>query len=383
MAIKETMTPMERLDAAVNLQPVDRVPICPMMDFFCARQEGMLISEYINSDKLWEMAYERTFEKMGGWDVVFSAGKLEPILFSHGFPVRMKLPGRELPDDEMWQFDEVELMKVDEYDTVIEKGWEKYFWNVYLPRFVPGKRAGFLGQLTTIPHLIKAERVQIKEVKKWASRGHPVLMPAAIGHPFELLSAARSMHQFALDMFRRPDKVKAALKAITPDIITLGIRKAKNTGIPRIMMGATRGSGSFISPAQFEEFYLEELLRMTAAFNAEGIMPLLHHDSNWEPMLPYFKELPARSAILELDGHTDMFKAKEILGDHLCLMGDVPASLLTLGTPEETSEYVKKLIDGVGKGGGFILSSGCDIPIDAKRENVQAMVDTGKSYYPH
>jgi uroporphyrinogen-III decarboxylase len=122
---------------------------------------------------------------------------------------------------------------------------------------------------------------------------------------------------------------------------------------------------------------------MVTAFNAEGIMPLLHHDSNWEVMLPYFKELPARSAILELDGHTDMFKAKEILGDHLCLMGDVPASLLTLGTPEEVTEYVRKLIDGVGKGGGFILSSGCDIPIDAKWENVQAMVDAGKDYYPH
>lgn len=383
MVIKEMMTPSERLDAAVNLKSVDRVPICPMMDFFCARQEGIVIADYIHSDELWKTAYERTFDKMGGWDVVFSAGKLEPFLFSSGFPVRMKLPGEELPEDEIWQFDEVELMKVEDYDYVSEHGWDKYLWNIYLPRMIPGKRTGFLGQLTTIPHLIKAERIQIKEVKKWANRGNPVLMPAAVGHPFEILSAARSLNQFALDMFRRPDKIKAAMKAMVPDVIALGIRKSKATGIPRIMMGAARGSGTFISPKQFEEFYLPELLHMVEAFNAEGIIPLLHHDSDWTPMLHFFKELPARSVILELDGQTDIFKAKEILGDHLCLMGDVPASMLTLGTPEEVTEYCRKLIDEVGRGGGFILSSGCDIPVDAKRENVQAMVTTGKNFYPH
>jgi uroporphyrinogen-III decarboxylase len=44
---------------------------------------------------------------------------------------------------------------------------------------------------------------------------------------------------------------------------------------------------------------------------------------------------------------------------------------------------VRKLINVVGKGGGFILSSGCGIPIDARRENVQAMIETGRTYYPH
>jgi uroporphyrinogen-III decarboxylase len=44
---------------------------------------------------------------------------------------------------------------------------------------------------------------------------------------------------------------------------------------------------------------------------------------------------------------------------------------------------VRKLIDVVGEGGGFILSTGCDCPVDAQFENVKAMIDTGKSYYPH
>ena len=122
---------------------------------------------------------------------------------------------------------------------------------------------------------------------------------------------------------------------------------------------------------------------MVETFYSEGIQVLLHHDSNWTPMLDFLKDLPKGSAILELDGDTDIFKAKEVLGDHMCLMGDVPAYLFTLGTTEEIEAYVKRLINEVGKGSGFILSSGCEIPADAKRENIQTVIDTAKNYYPH
>jgi hypothetical protein len=377
------MTPMERLDAAVAMQPVDRVPVCPLVVFFCARQQGILMKDFVASDKLTEDAIEKTFYDFGGWDVLFSGGRNEPLLFSHSVPVRLKMPGADLPPDSIWQFDEQERMTVEEYDYVIENGWDKFFWNKYLPRMIPGKSSGILGMLTTIPHLIKAERVQIKEIKKWAGRGHPTMMPAAISHPFEILSGARSMEQFSLDLFRRPDKVKAAIEAMIPDVVKLGIRKAKATGIPRIMHGAARGSSTFISPKTFEEFYWPGLKRMVETFHEQGITTMLHHDSDWTPMLPFFKELPRGSAILELDGSTDIFKAKEILGGHLCLMGDVPASLFSLGSPEEVEMYVKKLIDVVGEGGGFILSSGCEVPEDTKPDNFRAMLQTAKTYYPH
>ncbi len=381
--IKETMTSIERLEAAVNLQPVDRVPVCLMVFFFGARQQGILAKDFVVSDELNEESHEKTFDEFGGWDIIFSGGRMEPILFSHSIPAPIKMPGTDLPDDSVWQFDEKELMTVDEYDYVIENGWDKYFWNKYLPRMVPGKRTGFLGQITTIPKLIKAERIQIKQIKKWADRGHPTMMPAAISHPFEVLAGARSMDKFFLDLYRRPEKVKAAIESMMPDIIALGVRKSKATGIPRIMHGAARGAASFISPKTFEEFYWPGLKYMVESFQQEGITTLLHHDSDWTLMLPFFKELEPRSAILQLDGMTDIFKAKEILGGHLCLMGDVPATMLTLGTPEDIEAYVKKLIDIVGKDNGFILATGCEVPIDTKPENFRAMIETAKSYYPH
>jgi len=57
----------------------------------------------------------------------------------------------------------------------------------------------------------------------------------------------------------------------------------------------------------------------------------------------------------------------------------VPVSLLYAGTPQQVNDYVKKLIDVVGKGGGLMV--GCGIWFDeAKHESVKAMVDFTKEY---
>lgn len=68
------------------------------------------------------------------------------------------------------------------------------------------------------------------------------------------------------------------------------------------------------------------------------------------------------------------------MGDHICICGDLPATLLSLGTPEEVDAYCERLIREVGRGGGFILSSGCSTPPDAKPENVRAMVDAVRKH---
>jgi len=95
-------------------------------------------------------------------------------------------------------------------------------------------------------------------------------------------------------------------------------------------------------------------------------------------MLAYLRELPRASCVVELDGGTDIFKAKEILGDWLCLKGDVPATLLAHGEPAQVTEYCERLIQQVGCGGGFILSSGCEVPLDAKPENVAALIQVAR-----
>ena len=71
--------------------------------------------------------------------------------------------------------------------------------------------------------------------------------------------------------------------------------------------------------------------------------------------------------------------AREILGDHMCILGDVPPQLLAFGKPEEVREYVHGLCRDIGPT-GYIVASGCDIPTNARPENVKAMCDAANSY---
>jgi uroporphyrinogen-III decarboxylase len=119
---------------------------------------------------------------------------------------------------------------------------------------------------------------------------------------------------------------------------------------------------------------------MIDKFVANGITPLLHLDTGWSKNLPYFKEFARGKVIASLDGTTSTFNAKKVLRNHVCLMGDVPASLLVAGTTKELETYVRKLVEEVGDEGGFILGTGCSMPPNAKFENVKAMINTCKSY---
>jgi uroporphyrinogen-III decarboxylase len=179
----------------------------------------------------------------------------------------------------------------------------------------------------------------------------------AIMLPFEVLSFARSMEKFMIDLYRRPDTVLAALAAIWQDTVESSLANM-DVATKFVSVPANRFSGGFISPRHFEQFALPQFLQIVNMLVARGITIFFHLDQNWTNMLPYFREFPEGNYLLHFDGTTDIFKAKEILGDRMCLMGDVPARLLKLGTPDDIEAYCRKLIDALAKGSGFILSAG-------------------------
>jgi uroporphyrinogen-III decarboxylase len=73
-----------------------------------------------------------------------------------------------------------------------------------------------------------------------------------------------------------------------------------------------------------------------------------------------------------------MFKPSS-LGGKVCICGNVPISILFTGTPDEVRACCKKLIDTVGRDGGYIMDSSTGLD-DAKPENVRAMFDFTHEY---
>ena len=104
-----------------------------------------------------------------------------------------------------------------------------------------------------------------------------------------------------------------------------------------------------------------------------GAKVWFHMDAKWDENLPYFLDLPKASCVFDPDSLTDIVKIKEVLGDHMCITGDVPPALLELGTPEENYNYARKLVE-LFEGKGFIMSSGCSVPPRTPLENIKAVI---------
>ncbi len=58
-----------------------------------------------------------------------------------------------------------------------------------------------------------------------------------------------------------------------------------------------------------------------------------------------------------------------------CLDGNVKSISFCLGSPKEIRAESERLLDAFKERGGFILSSGCEVPPEAKPDCVRALVD--------
>ena len=143
-------------------------------------------------------------------------------------------------------------------------------------------------------------------------------------------------------------------------------------------MATHRGSDGFMSLKQFEEFYWPGLKEVILAVIDRGMVPCVFFEGNWTTRLEYLRELPRAKLMAHFDS-TDIFRAKEILDDHICIRGNVPGTLLQTGTQEDVKDYVRKLIDVVGKDGGLVVCPRV-VPDEVKPENLHVMIDFTKEY---
>jgi uroporphyrinogen-III decarboxylase len=208
-------------------------------------------------------------------------------------------------------------------------------------------------------------------------------MGGAGGAPFDAVSDFyRGMRGAMLDMYRHPDQLVAMCDKLLQWRISRAVpADPKKRGNPkRLFLALHRGAEGFMSKKQFEKFYWPGLKKAMLTSIELGYVPMPFCEGAYGDRLEYFLELPKGKVVAHFD-LTDMFKAKEVLKDHTCIMGNVPSSILQVGSPRDVEDYCKKLIKVCGKGGGFILTNGSSID-EAKPENIRAMVNSVKKYGP-
>ncbi|MFC1819683.1 uroporphyrinogen decarboxylase family protein [Thermodesulfobacteriota bacterium] len=400
----------QRVSDVIQLKVPDRVPVTPSFGMFPALDNGFTVEDVMFDYAKATQAWIKTLKDF------------EPDLYrasSYAFPgpvfealdyKLLKLPGRGIPSNHVFQFDEKEYITAEEFYDAFLSDPSDFMFRVYLPRvcgaleplkILPpfstwfGYYLGIVGNVSLfgmpeITGAFEALKKAGEEALKWrknvgaetqqiASMGFPDIIGGHSAAPFDIVGDwFRGTRGIMLDMYRHPDKLLDVMEKLVPIQISMGANLSKRMGKPVVMLMLHKGLESFMSDEQFKTFYWPTLRKVLIGLMDEGLVPMPLFEGEYTSRLEIIKDIPKGKAIYWFE-KVDINKAKEILGDTVCFRGNVPGSLLQLGTPEEVKEYVKELIDVVGKNGGLIVD--CDIWFDeAKHENVKAMVDTTKTY---
>ncbi|WP_094603112.1 hypothetical protein SPSIL_051960 [Sporomusa silvacetica DSM 10669] len=349
----------ERLKKAIALEKTDRTPVIPIADAFCAQHLGVKLSDFCSSLKRSNQVMVESIKALG------ADGTTNPVAFGAIMPLvymaKVKLPGVELPDNVMWQLQEQEMMTVEDYDTILNKGWTPFMMD-YLQNRLNIPLDKLFAELAETPQMIK----------NFEDNGCVVYAPLSGAVVYEYLNGGRSMPKFVRDLYKIPDKVEAVLDVIQQENHEHLRQQIRTTKPGVVFLSPARGASEFFVPKLWQRFVWKYLKETADVIIEEGAVVNFHIDSHWERDLEFFRSFPKGTCVFETDSATDIYKIKEVLGDRMCIKGDVPAALFTLGTPDEVYNYSMRLIKDMGP--GFILSSGCGVPPNAKVENVKAMI---------
>ncbi|MFC2010379.1 uroporphyrinogen decarboxylase family protein [Chloroflexota bacterium] len=406
----------KRVNDAIELRVPDRVPVTMQTGVFAARYADIPLSAMYYDHGAYREACLKTvldFEPDTGASMVLvnSGLVMETLDVQH-----QRWPGGPLPPNTPYQFVEGEYMKAEEYDLFLDDPSD-YIFRYYLPRIygileplqkLPPIRTmiggmgftGLLGMFTRPEFRELAEKLSkaAQEQQKLRDEGTQFsdvmtylgfpsqagvgLAGGGIGSaPFDTISDhLRGMRGAMLDMYRCPEKLHAALDKILEWRISQAIPSEPNEKGYRRRAGMPlhRGSQGFMSLPQFEEFYWPGLKAAILANIGLGYISAPFWEGIWDDRLEYLLELPKGKVVFHCE-LTDVYKAKEIIGDHMCIQGGVPPTILQAGSPQDVDELCKKLITTVGKNGGFILGPGSAIDY-AKPENIKAMVESVEKY---
>lgn len=247
-----------------------------------------------------------------------------------------------------------------------------------------------IGSLTEVNHLglvdlDKDGRIPIileglRLVKK--KLGDKVPVSGTVTGPFTVAAMLVGTENLLKGLLKHPDQVLQMMEIITEN---------NNRYIQRLLdMGVGIGfadpmsSTSLLRVPQYEKFSLPYFQRNVDYIKTRGQGCGLHICGTsrklWELLIP------TGIGTFGPDNVEDIEEAKQVLGSHMCIQGNVPpVDVMNLGSPHDVirsaRESIRKAYDSPK---GFVLTSGCQTPMNTPEENMMALMDAARIYghYP-
>ncbi|MCC7354118.1 MAG: hypothetical protein IT330_10205 [Anaerolineae bacterium] len=188
----------------------------------------------------------------------------------------------------------------------------------------------------------------------------------------------RSMPELMVDMLESPSWVETLLDAITA--FNLGIiEETVKYDIDAMMFGDDWGHqyGLLISPRLWRRFLKPRLAQMYGAVKRAGKAVFIHSCGKVQELFPDLIGLgldvfnPFQPEVM------NPYEIKRQFGPHLSFFGGMSIQkILPYSTPQQVRDEARRLMDGVGRGGGYIIAPSHDMTGDIPTENMVAFIET-------
>ncbi|MDR6223373.1 methylcobamide:CoM methyltransferase MtaA [Methanococcoides alaskense] len=173
-------------------------------------------------------------------------------------------------------------------------------------------------------------------------------------------------------LIKKPDLIKDLVRIGTEVCIEYSNALFEH-GVDAVTISDPEGGPALISPQMFESFVLPEYKIINKKVNG---LKMLHMCGDSTSIL----ESLSKSGFdgISIEEKVEVKRAKEIIGNRACLIGNVsPSSTLLSKSPEDVKKEAMQCIrDGVG-----ILAPGCGIAPHTPLKNMKAFVAARDEYY--
>ncbi len=335
------MNSLERIAATLKFQDADRVPVIAQVFGHAATLAGISVDEYVRDGKTLANCQLKAL-KHYGYDAVFSVMDVNVETESLGSVLR---------------YCKNQYPVIERYALSPEDDWNR----LALP---DPRKAG------RMPEMLKAIGILRREV------GNEVLVVGCVMGPFTLTTQLLGLETTLYLAIDDPKRLEHLMDYATEVVIRFGQAQLQ-AGAHLPVVFDPSASTAVVPPQFFREFELPRLQRVfRALLEAGAASNWLHIAGPVGPILPYYPK--AGVNIANFDYNVNAAEAGNALSA-TCLDGNIKSLMFVDGSPAEIKEEALRLLRVFRDRGGFILSSGCEIPPESKPENVSAMVDAART----
>jgi len=199
------------------------------------------------------------------------------------------------------------------------------------------------------------------------AKNFSLIVGAYVIGPFTLAGELMGLENLCLNLMMKPSLAYKLLDFVT--------RVIKDYGYALLTAGADiviilEPSAVLLSPKQFEEFSAKYISHLVSDL---GTKLMLHICGNSNHLLKQMSRTGVMG--LSLDSPVNLKETSNIVFEDVILMGNLdPVKVFLQSNPEEIAKATRILLEEMKGIRNFILSSGCDIPIDTPLENIEAFM---------